>query len=273
MPSALVAARRTCARFAGTALLIGALATSAVAQDWELLPDAALHLEGARYVPSETELAWTTWLGAGVGLVRLRDGTAYLGGDVETIFGNARRVFDADQVNYQLEGGVRIGAARWLVVPFFHHVSRHLIDRPKVPNEDWNMLGVRAARTSTLGDRTRVRYELGVGRNVKSHFVDYEWELTARSDAELRRFARGSVFARAAARLVTTGAELQRDGFVDVTVEGGLRFSRGERRLDLFAAYEHRNDVLLLTPGARDRALLGLRFVSSPPDYLDPVWP
>ena len=42
--------------------------------------------------------------------------------------------------------------------------------------------------------------------------------------------------------------------------EGGARFRRATRVFELFAAYERRNDVFLLTPGARDRGLFGIRF-------------
>jgi hypothetical protein len=153
-----------------SSLLVGTSTNAAEAEDWELLPDAALHLEGARYAPTDTEAAWASWVGAGVGVFRFRNATAYLAGDAETVFGNARRTFDADQVNYHLEGGARFRLGRWLLVPFFHHVSRRLIDRPKEPNDDWNIAGARLARTNGVGDRLALRYEVGLGRNVPEAF-------------------------------------------------------------------------------------------------------
>ncbi len=245
------------------------------AQEVTFLPDSALHLELARYAPAETELAWPAWVGAGVGLVRVREATAYLAGDVETILGQDRRLFDADQVNYHLEGGARLPLAGLVLVPFFHHVSRHLIDRPKTPNEDWNLVGLRATGRLPAGGPLRGGWSLGLGHTVETKYVTYGWELAARLDAGLLRFSWGEEYLRMAARAVSTGraSEVQSGGFLDLTLESGLRLSRGERRLDLYLAYEHRNDVLLLTPGSRDRALFGLRLVSSPPSYLDPVWP
>jgi hypothetical protein len=43
-------------------------------------------------------------------------------------------------------------------------------------------------------------------------------------------------------------------------VEGGFRFRHEHRVFDAFAAYERRNDVLLLVPSVRTRGLFGIRF-------------
>ena len=50
-----------------------------------------------------------------------------------------------------------------------------------------------------------------------------------------------------------------RGDFLDWSVETGLRFPRQARALEVFAAAERRNDVFLLVPGARTRALFGAR--------------
>ena len=54
--------------------------------------------------------------------------------------------------------------------------------------------------------------------------------------------------------------ELPRGDFLDWAVEGGVRFRREHRIFEAFAAYERRNDVFLLVPGARTRGLFGIRF-------------
>jgi hypothetical protein len=85
--------------------------------------------------------------------------TGYITVDVETILGRERRPFDANQANYHLEGGLRSRAERHLLIPFFHHISRHLVDRPKTQLVDWNLLGLRAAgsRPPRLARRLRHR--------------------------------------------------------------------------------------------------------------------
>ena len=249
-------------------------APAAGAGDVALLPDTALHFEGAGYAPSETELQWTTWIGAGVGVLTVRHATGYVAGDVETILGDERKPFDAYQVNYHLEAGIRVPVGSVLLVPFFHHVSRHLIDRPKTPTVDWNVLGLRAVGALPAALRVPGRYAVSLGHTVETTHVTYGWELTARAEAEVRRWSWAAAYLRVAARAVTTSDPAPpRDGFLDFAAEGGIRVRRGERHLDFFLAYEHRNDVFLLDPGSRDRALFGLRLASSPASYVDEVRP
>ena len=147
------------------------------------------------------------------------------------------------------------------VNPFFHHVSRHLIDREKEPAVDWNMLGVRAE--TRLGARRRARIGGSVGHTTLASLVGYRWELTGHGDLEVvPRRARRPATSRARARFVTVDPEpeLPRDDFLDWAVEGGFRFRREHRVFDAFAAYERRNDVLLLVPSVRTRGLFGIRF-------------
>jgi hypothetical protein len=207
----------------------------------------------------ETDLHWTGTMGGGADLVGIHSFRAYIAGEVETIIGNTRRAFDATQANYHLETGARWRAGRLVVNPFFHHVSRHLSDRTKIPAVDWNMLGVGVY--GALGERGRVRVGGSIGHTTLASLVGYRWEVTGHGDGDLKRFEHMTVYGAARARLVTIDPDpdLPRGDFLDYAVEAGLRFSRGPRMLDTFAAFEHRNDVFLLTPGARDRALFGFR--------------
>ncbi|HVO12238.1 MAG TPA: hypothetical protein VMX54_15965 [Vicinamibacteria bacterium] len=260
---------------ASLAVGAGAPAAAADGDDKALFPDVALHLEGARYAPAENELEWTTWIGAGLGVFTRHRTTGYVAGDVETILGSERKPFDAYQANYHLEGGFRYALGRSLLVPFLHHVSRHLIDRPKTPTVDWNVVGLRLLGSLPPLLGSRARYAVGLGHTVEKTWVAYGWELTVRLESEVWRWSWGQAYLRLAARAVTTGGQPKppQDGFLDFSAETGMRLRRGERRLDLLLAYEHRNDVFLFQPGSRDRALFGLRLASSPPSYLDPVWP
>ena len=107
----------------------------------ELLPEVSVHLRAARYVPARTDFHWQGWIGAGASLVRVGGTTAYFTSDVETIIGNTLRAFEANQANYHLEAGVHQRAGRGTATLFFHHVSRHNVDRPKIQAVDWNILG------------------------------------------------------------------------------------------------------------------------------------
>lgn len=241
----------------------------------ELLPEITLQLAGAAYVPPEDAFAWDTWIGGGAGLVRVKAATAYVTADVETILGRERRAFDANQANYHLEGGLRVRTGRHLVIPFFHHVSRHLVDRPKEQLVDWNLVGVRVTGPLPASSSLALRYAASLARAVHTRGVGYEWELVGALDVELGRSSWGAPYLRADARFVTVDPEaaLSHGDFVDFLGQGGLRLVRGGRSLELFAAYEHRNDVFLLDPAARDRGLFGLRIGFAPGGSAGPTSP
>jgi hypothetical protein len=239
---------------------LGLLAAPGRARAADFLPAASLHLEAARYEPVKPDLHWTTTIGGGADLVGAGSFRGYIVGDVETLIGNTRRAFDASQANYTLEAGFRFRAGRFSLNPFFHHVSRHLIDRNKEPAVDWNILGLRADTTFAGG---RLRTGIGAGHTTLASLVGYRWEVTGYVDADLVRFGANAVYGAARGRFVTVEPEpeLVRGDFLDWTVEGGLRFPRGARRLDAYVACDHRNDVYLLVPGALTRAMFGARIV------------
>jgi hypothetical protein len=240
------------------ALLSLAAADPAKADAPSFLPEAFAHLEAARYVPADEEQAWTGWIGAGADLVRAGRVTVEFTADVETIIGRERRTFDPNQANYHLAGAARLTLGRYEIAPFFHHVSRHVVDRPKVQAVDWNILGVRASAPFGGG---RGRVTAGVGHTTQVSLVGYGWELTARGEVDLVKRAFGEAYAALDLRRVTAEADpaFPRGSFTDVTVEGGARWRSGARTLDTFAAFERRNDVFIEVPGARDRLLLGFR--------------
>ncbi len=271
MPAGFVAS--SVVSLAAFALLL--LPAPAGAGDVELLPEVTVQLAGAAYVPADDAFAWDTWIGGGAGLLRVKTATAYLTADVETILGRERRAFDANQANYHLEGGLRLRLGRQLVVPFFHHVSRHVVDRPKTQLVDWNLLGVRVTGPLPQSFPLAARYAASVARTVHTRGVGYQWEIVGVLDVEVAQLPWGAPYLRADARLVTVDPEagLAPGDFVDFVGQGGLRFHRGGRNLDLFAAYEHRNDVFVLLPGARDRALFGLRIGFAPGGSAGPTSP
>jgi hypothetical protein len=232
------------------------------AADVELLPDVSIHLEAARYQPAEPDLHWTGWIGAGVGLARADAFTGYFAADLETLLGWERRPFEATQANYHLELGVRRPIGVLTAGVFFHHVSRHAVDREKPEAVDWNILGFRVHGPVTPSLRMRA----SVGHATQASLVGYRWELTAGLDVDVGRplYAAGDV------RVVTVESDplFPRGGFMDLRAEVGGRWPREKAVLDLFAAFERRNDVLLLRPAVRNRLLLGFRI-----GYSDPARP
>lgn len=252
--------RRAPRRVAATLLLLLASRAAAWA-DEAAPPEFAVHLEAARYAPVETDLYWTGWIGAGAEVLKVGRAAGYFEADVETVLGNTLRPFEATQANYHLEPGARLAVGGGAVEVFFHHVSRHYVDRPKIQAVDWNVLGVRAR--GRLGRRLRVPgwFMASAGRVIQRSLVGYRWELVGRIEADVLPRPWGAAYLRGGLRAVKAAAseQLPRGSFVDLGAEGGLRWDRGGRRLALYAAWERRNDVFLEEPGRRDRGILGLR--------------
>jgi hypothetical protein len=233
-------------------------ATPAVSAD--LLPEVSVQLRAARYVPAGTDFHWQGWIGAGAGIVRVRGTTAYFDSDVETIVGETQRTVDPNQANYHLETGIRQRAGRGTATLFFHHVSRHAVDRSKTQAVDWNILGGRVWWPVRPGPRP-VEVTVSLGHTTVESLVGYQWEAIAEIDAEPARIGSAALFGRGIVRVVTVeeDPEIPRGSFADASLELGVRFFRDGRGLDLFAAVERRNDVYLEVPGRQDRALFGFR--------------
>lgn len=216
---------------------------------------------GARYAPAERDFGWDAWIGGGVGLVRVADVTLFGNADVETIIGSERRGFDANQANYHLELGLtrRLGALEAAL--FFEHVSRHSQDRSKPQAVDWNTLGFRLSGPLAQARPLPTRFLVSVGHTTLASLIGYRFEAIAGLEADIVNQPWGGLYVAAKLRGVTTesSAAFPRDGFLDANFEGGVRIRRGARSFQFFAAYEHRNDVYLVVPGFRDRALIGIR--------------
>ncbi len=172
-------------------------------------PNVASISAGRCCASAGTEVACkSTWGRGGARLVSEARSTAYVGGDVETMTGERMSSFQAKQANYHLEAGLRLPVAALYLVPFFHHVSRHRIDRPKLLEDNWNVLGVRVAGALPASFPWPTRYALAIGRAIRWNYVAYEWELTARVEAGVWRRSWGEVYLRA----VALGRQHQEDG-------------------------------------------------------------
>jgi hypothetical protein len=234
-------------------------APTPLAADVSLLPDVTVHLKAARYAPVERDFHWNGWVGAGADVLRAGNVSVYGTADVETIIGNTLRTFEANQANYHLETGLRRTLGRHEATLFFHHVSRHYVDRPKVQAVDWNVLGVRVS--GALGADHPLRYSASLGHTTLASLVGYRFEATAHADTDVLGPPEHAFYVAGDARLVTVkeSSDFPRGSFVDLGGEAGLRFRQESREMDVFAAYERRNDVLLEIPRRKDSGLIGFR--------------
>jgi hypothetical protein len=246
-------------------LVLAATSPAAASEPATFLPEASLRLMGARYLPGERDFLWDTWIGGALGLVRVSSTMLVVDVDVETILGNELRRFDANQANYHLEGALERPFGVLTGSLFFGHVSRHAVDRAKEQTVDWNILGLRLSGPLARTRPFPVRFLVSMGPTVRSSLVEYRFEAVGEVEADVVRRPWGGFYLSARLRFMKTEPkpQLPREGFLDASVEGGAQVRRGQRSFRVFAAYEHRNDVTLIVPESRDRALLGLRFGSA----------
>lgn len=163
--------------------------------------------------------------------------------NVETIVGDELRAVDPNQGNYLADISVFVRLPRGELATTFHHVSRHMVDRPGVRSVSWNMLGVGYGHRFTLG---HLNVDAG-GRalwTIEGRSVDYTSQfggyLKLAQPIGGRLSAIGSVDG-VAVRLdpLKERGGNRRGG----RLEGGLRVAMDIAGLDLYVAREQRIDV------------------------------
>ena len=191
----------------------------------------------------DDRFAWDAYFGGNLDVVDYVKGRASVLADYHPVLGSELRPFDPNQAYYLLEvsSSYRIGETE--IAGVFHHVSRHLSDRPKQFAIAWNVLGARAMRRAEVGGVT-VDAQVGGGAIVQHSFVDYRW--TADSDVVIRRaitpvaglFAHGSgeVFG-------VDGSEPARGSQIGGRFEAGVRINGRGAAVELFVGIERRLDA------------------------------
>lgn len=237
----------------------GARAQSTV----EFFPRTAFHMDAQHLRSDDVRFTWdASFSGEIDALGWERGGRATFVGNYQVVMGDELRRFDANQGNYTLEGSVSQRVAGLEVSAVFHHVSRHLSDRPKAGAVDWNMVGARVRRQATAG---RVRLDLGadVRGSVARSAVDYTREVEARVDARYALRPRVELVSRGVLRVVGVSASSVRGTQTGARGEVGLRVGGRGGALTLFVAAERRLDPLPTEFGVMHWMAAGFR-LSSP---------
>lgn len=268
----------TCRRsLAGIALilcLVMVLAADARAQYPQPLPEAPtsaqflsrydFHLAAAGLASGDpTHFQWDTHWGGDFDLVDYRTGRFGFLADYQTILGNELRAFDPIQGNYTLEfsGSHRLGKTEVAVA--FHHVSRHLSDRPKLPAVAMNALELRVLRRFALRESATLDLKADVGHTTAVAYVDYTW--VGKLDLTLRRRLRGvaGAYGRVFAEGFATDPDVAgRNGIGGGRVELGVRLRGGRGAMDLYAGWERMIDADLFDRQPRSWGFAGFRLVN-----------
>ena len=221
------------------------------------------HLTAAGLANDDERFVFDTYWGGDLDLVDYVWGRASILIDYEAVLGSEYRPFDPNQSYYLLEASssVRAGATEMALV--FHHVSRHLSDRPKRFSIAWNVLQARAMRRFAVGGST-VEARADLGKLTQHSWVDYTW--TADLDLLVRRPINGHVgtFARAYGEAFGVDRRtLNRGTKTGGRLEGGVRLTGRRGSLELVAGYEGRVDADPINRVPMRWVFAGFRLVSN----------
>lgn len=251
------------------ALALAACAGPAAAQTTQ--PGPANHVEFlsryAFYVSMEhlfsddARFVWDANWGGELDLVDYGVGRATFMANYQTILGSEFRAFDPNQGNYILEGSVSARLAAAEVAGVFHHVSRHLSDRPKRPPVDWNMVGGRVA-AGTIRGRLDLQGRADLRGVVQKTFVDYRWELDTDIRARVVVRPRVALVATGGVRVLGVDGTRSRGTQRGFRGEGGIRLLGRAAALDLFVAAERRIDPYQLQFSTATWVTTGFRLSS-----------
>lgn len=271
-PRCLSPVRRVLSGLAVLCLL--ALAAPASAQYPQPLPEAPatpqflsrydFHLAAAGLASGIPErFQWDTHWGGDFDLVDYVSGRFGFLVDYQAILGNEFRPFDPNQGNYTLEfsGSKRFGATE--VAAVFHHVSRHLSDRPKRGAVAMNALEARVLRRFPLGPRGLVDLKAEAGHLTEKAYVDYTWmgkvDLTVRQQVN----SVAGVYGRGYTDFYATDPDIAgRSTQRGARLEAGVRLRGKGGAMDLFAGWERMVDADLFDRQPRSWAFAGFRIVN-----------
>ena len=208
----------------------------------------------------DPRFVWDANFKGDIDLVDYGAGRVAFVANYEAILGREFREFDPNQGNYILEGSVSARRSALEFAAVFHHVSRHLSDRPKRFPVDWNMIGGRVGATATKG-RTELQGHADLRRVVQRTFVDYRWEFESGARARMHIRPRTALMAAGAIQLLGVDGSRNRGAQHGVRGEGGIRVEGRGAALELFAAVERRVDPYQLMFSTATWVSAGFRLV------------
>lgn len=227
------------------------------------LTNYRFHLNATRFVaPRDVQFAWDVDIGADLDVFDLGFAHGNVLANFEAIVGGEFRSIDPNQGNYIIDlslwfrpGGGELGGV-------FHHVSRHLSDRPNLRAISWNMLGAEYIYAGTLG-WADLAGGIRALKTLQRSSVDYAGEIGAHTTLAGDLHPRLAViFGLDGTVVPVKSAVYGRDTLAGWRMESGVRIRGRTGALELFVGREQRIDA---APIARETARwtqIGFRFVS-----------
>jgi hypothetical protein len=236
-------------------------ASDGSADEVRFLTRSALHLNAQHLSSDDSRFVWDTSFGGEIDFVDYASGRLTFAADYQAVLGEELRAFDPNHGNYVLEASASARIDSFELVAVFHHVSRHLSDRPKERPVDWNMLGARGLKTWQRGP-TRVLARAGLLGVVQKSAVDYRWELDTGIDARIGLTPGVAGISSFSVRALGVDGSQNRATQGGFRAEGGMRFEGGAAAIELFLAAERRIDPYPLEFSTVTWASAGFRLLS-----------
>ena len=189
----------------------------------------------------EDRFVWDGDIGIDVDVIDYGLGRMAIVADYEVVMGSEFRPFDPTQGNYILEASASARTGAFELAGVFHHVSRHLSDRPKRRSVDWNMVGGRISGDLLRG-RTELRGRADVRGVILKGFVDYRWEVDTGVAARVALRPRVAATVGGGFRVLGVNGSQDRGTQYGYRGEGGIRVEGRGAALELFIAGERRID-------------------------------
>ena len=251
------------------ALALAACASPAAAQTTQPPPPAevdyltrfAFHVSMEHLFNEQKRFVWDANWGAELDIVDYGVGRFTFVADYQTILGSEFRAFDPNQGNYMLEGSLSARTKKVEVAGVFHHVSRHLSDRPKRFPVDWNMIGGRVRGATTRG-RLDLQGRADLRGVIERTLVDYRWEFETEAQARVSIRPRVSAVAVGSLRVLGVDGSRNRGTQHGLRGEGGVRLDGRGAAVELFVAAERRIDPYQLELSTINWLTAGFRISS-----------
>jgi hypothetical protein len=239
-------------------LLLHAVPTAAAAQTIQYLSRFEFFVDAEHLSGDDPRFVWDANLGGALDLIDFSYGRFTLFAGYEVILGEELRGFDTNQGNYELGGFLSKRFRRFEAGAVFYHQSRHLADRLKTLNIDWNSVGGRILSGTTRGPlRLDGRFEMrGVTQEA---YVDYDWELESDARARYAVHPQIALFTSGELRVVGVDGSRNRGTQTGFRGEGGVRFVGNGAAAELFLAGERRIDPYQLQFGTATWFTAGFR--------------
>ena len=260
MPQAVRALAAAAALVAVAALPVRAQSVvSAPPSHPEFLPRFDFQIVGAGLADDDPHFSWDTHWTGDFDLIDYVYGRLGFRADYETILGQEFRPFDPYQSNYYLSvsASFRRGSNEWALL--FHHVSRHLGDRPKRDPVAYNAWIVRLLKRIERASGT-IDVTGNLGPVVARAWVDYNW--LGNVDVMVRRPLRSTraLYGRGYGETYGVDEDVAGRGQQwGGRLEAGVRFTGKAAAIDVFGGVERMIDANPLDRLTRQWAFAGFR--------------